>query len=167
MFSIFSHYFLQISANILQVQRQSNFLQKWFSKITKLLKKKKHVLLTAWRSWFSSYTSWHLQLHTHLFINPFASWMSSSISPSKQIGHPCVEAHLPLNYPSWLRTRLSFWVTYISLVFSVQFSLSVKLSSSLSMTSFPFHTHCYYWDILIYSPTILFITNHVDWCGIP
>jgi hypothetical protein len=48
-------------------------LLKWFSRIKKLLKK--HALLTAWRSWFSFYTSWCLLLHIDHSSNHFASWI--------------------------------------------------------------------------------------------
>ena len=131
MFSILSHYLMHISDNILQVQRRSNFLQKWISRIIETFLKKSMIcwLLEGFDSRSTHHGIFYYTVTIHKTILHHEFFLP--ISPSKKIFHTYVESHLPLNYPSWLRTHLSFWVAYISLYFSIHFSLSIKLSISL------------------------------------
>jgi len=105
---------------------------KWFSRKTTLFKKKKHVCQQFEGS--SLYISRRLLLH-YIFHKTIESWMFTSIVPSNVHWLFLCWSHLSLNYPSWLRTSLSFWVAYIISFFSVLFVSWIKPVKFLSHDS--------------------------------
>ena len=142
-------------------------MPQWSSGITTFLRKP--CLLDSWRSYHSTkvvthhdvccYTTtacYHTKFFTHPDICCYTTHIPKNtilrydflpcITHSKHIGHPCLEAHFPLPYPSHLHAFLPFWVSYIPLsfflvhfwlIFPFPFALRIKPLSFLSMITLP------------------------------
>jgi hypothetical protein len=100
-FELLTSFHAGLVLSFFQVQRRSHFHAEVIFKNHKTFEKKKTcfvdclkelLLIINIMTFVVTQTTIHKTILRHELFLP--------ISPSKQIGHPCVEAHLPLNYPS-------------------------------------------------------------------
>ena len=146
-------------------------LLKWFFKNHKTFEK--HDLIDSLKELLLIINVMTFVVTQKTFINPFASWMFTPFLLQSTlvidtgvhyfIALTIMTSHIPI-FLSCIHPFI-FFSSYF-LLFPFQFSFWIKPSPFPWLHGLAIST-TWLWDLFTYSPTNIFVPNHVEWCGIP
>ena len=111
---------LQENANLLQIQRRMNGMQKEFLELQKNFRKMFHWKLEEVE--FPLCMSWHFAATKKPFRNQLCHVMIARPFSFQASSSSMLDSTFSLPYTSWLPTCLPFWVAHISLIFNLYFA---------------------------------------------